>query len=446
MPCYHMTAKVIGRSAGRSATAAAAYRSASRIEDARTGLVHDYERKGGVVRDEVLLPRDAPERWLDRSELWNAVEAAERRKDSQLAREFELALPRELDRGEQWELARGWAERELVSRGMCADVCMHDKGDGNPHAHVMATTRELGPDGFGAKNRDWNDRALLEHWRESWERDQNAALERAYERARTPEAERAYVDCRSYEARGVDREPTRHEGPAVRAVEDRERGRCAAEGREYEPVTERARENERVRERNAAMERVRQALEGARRRMRELADRLRELNPHRERMERDVARVRAIVEECDRRGGLTASAMDAYDGLSRRERGMLHRELPEGSSRSLDALRDARHRERPLVERSPAPERQRGTRPRDAARAERDWRERGYVAIIDIESKRVVGKVGTRADDRGRAGEGSWSALLREAREAEGRAAGGGCGGSGRDGGRDRADDWDWSR
>ena len=432
MPCYHMTAKVIGRSAGRSATAAAAYRSASRIEDGRTGLVHDYERKGGVVRDEVLLPRDAPERWLDRSELWNAVEAAERRRDSQLAREFELALPRELSRGEQWELARGWAERELVSRGMCADVCMHDKGDGNPHAHVMATTRGCGPDGFGAKERGWNDKALLEHWRESWERDQNAALERAYERARTPEAERAYVDRRSYEARGIDREPTRHEGPAVRAAEDRERARCAAEGRAYEPVTERARENERVRERNAAMERVRQALEGARRRMRELADRLRELNPHRERMERDVARVRAIVEECDRRGGLTASAMDAYDGLSRRERGMLHRELPEGRSRSLDALRDARHRERPLVERPTAPERQRGTRPRDAARAEDDWRERGYVAIIDIDSGRVVGKV----DARGGRGE-----PPRGDRGAER---------GGRPDGRTdywgRTDDWDWGR
>ena len=149
MPSYHLCCKVISRGQGRSATAAAAYRAAERIYDRRTGLEHDYERKRGVVRSEVLLPRDAPERWLDHGELWNAVEAAETRSNSRLSREFELALPRELCRDEQFELARGWAERELVSRGMCADVCMHDRGDGNPHAHIMCATREAGPDGFG---------------------------------------------------------------------------------------------------------------------------------------------------------------------------------------------------------------------------------------------------------------------------------------------------------
>lgn len=254
MASYHMCCKVISRGQGRSATAAAAYRAAERIYDRRTGLEHDYERKRGVVRSEVLLPRDAPELYRDRGELWNAVEAAETRSNSRLSREFELALPRELCRDEQFELARGWAERELVSRGMCADVCMHDRGDGNPHAHIMCTTREAGPDGFGAKNRDWNDKALLVDLRKSWERDQNAALERSYERDRTPEAERSYVDCRSYAERGIDREPTRHEGPAVRAIEAREMGRCRDEGREYEPVTDRARENEQIMERNALVE------------------------------------------------------------------------------------------------------------------------------------------------------------------------------------------------
>lgn len=283
MASYHMCCKVISRGQGRSATAAAAYRAAERIYDRRTGLEHDYERKRGVVRSEVLLPRDAPERWLDRGELWNDVEIAERRCDSQVAREYELALPRELCRDEQFELACGWAERELVSRGMCADVCMHDRGDGNPHAHIMCTTRELVPDGFGAKNRGWNDKALLVDLRKSWERDQNRALERSYERDRTPEAERSYVDCRSYAARGIDREPTRHEGPAVRAMESRERERCAAEGREYAPVTDRARENERIRERNAMAERLREAIERTHQRIRELAQRLRELSRERER-------------------------------------------------------------------------------------------------------------------------------------------------------------------
>lgn len=255
MADYHLSAKIIGRSSGRSATAAAAYRAAERIFDRRTGIEHDYSRKQGVVRSEVLLPRDAPEPYRDRSELWNAVEESERRSNSQLAREFNAALPRELCRDEQFELARGWAERELVSRGMCADVCMHDRGDGNPHAHIMATTREVGPEGFTVKNRDWNDKALLVDLRKSWEREQNRALERSYERDRTPEVERSYVDCRSYAELGVDREPTRHEGPAVRAMESRERERCAAEGREYEPVTDRARENELIMERNALVER-----------------------------------------------------------------------------------------------------------------------------------------------------------------------------------------------
>lgn len=283
MASYHLCCKVISRGQGRSATAAAAYRAAERIYDRRTGLEHDYERKRGVVRSEVLLPRDAPEIYRDRGELWNAVEAAETRSNSRLSREFELALPRELCRDEQFDLARGWAERELVSRGMCADVCMHDRGDGNPHAHIMCTTREAGPDGFGAKNRGWDDKALLVDLRKSWEREQNRALERSYERDRTPEAERSYVDCRSYAERGIDREPTRHEGPAVRAIEAREMGRCRGEGREYEPVTDRARENEAVRERNAMAERIREAIERAHQRLRELAQRLRELSQERER-------------------------------------------------------------------------------------------------------------------------------------------------------------------
>lgn len=288
MASYHLCCKVISRGQGRSATAAAAYRAAERICDRRTGLEHDYERKRGVVRSEVLLPRDAPEIYRDRGELWNAVEAAETRSNSRLSREFELALPRELCRDEQFDLARGWAERELVSRGMCADVCMHDRGDGNPHAHIMCTTREAGPDGFGAKNRGWDDKALLVDLRKSWEREQNRALERSYERDRTPEVERSYVDCRSYAERGIDREPTRHEGPAVRAIEAREMGRCRDEGREYEPVTDRARENEAVRERNAMAERIREAIDRAHQRMRELAQRLRELSREREReRERD---------------------------------------------------------------------------------------------------------------------------------------------------------------
>ena len=394
MPSYHLCCKVISRGQGRSATAAAAYRAAERICDRRTGLEHDYERKRGVVRSEVLLPRDAPERWLDRGELWNAVEAAETRSNSRLSREFELALPRELCRDEQFELARGWAERELVSRGMCADVCMHDRGDGNPHAHIMCTTREAGPDGFGAKNRDWNDKALLVEWRKSWECDQNMALERHYERERTPERDRAYVDCRSYEARGIDREPTVHEGPAVRAIESRERERCAAEGREYAPVTDRARENEAVRERNAALERLREGIEWAQERARELARFLRIFDPQRERMRRNVEHVRDMARDMDGRGaGVTREARDAYDGLSRRERRMLHRACPRGLSPTIDRLSADRHARKPLVERSAERERERASADREAGRGRatgerrKPMRRRDYERAVDHEER-----------------------------------------------------------
>lgn len=394
MPSYHLCCKVISRGQGRSATAAAAYRAAERICDRRTGLEHDYERKRGVVRSEVLLPRDAPELYRDRCELWNAVEAAETRSNSRLSREFELALPRELCRDEQFELARGWAERELVSRGMCADVCMHDRGDGNPHVHIMCTTREAGPDGFGAKNRGWDDKALLVDLRKSWERDQNMALERAYERDRTPERERAYVDCRSYEARGIDREPTVHEGAAVRAMESRERERCAAEGREYAPVTDRARENEAVRERNAALERLREGIEWAQERARELARILRTFDPQRERMRRNVERVRDMARDMDGRGaGVTREAREAYDGLSRRERRMLRRACPRGLSPTIDRLSADRHARKPLVERSVERDRERASADREAGggqaagRHDKPMRRRDYERAVDHEER-----------------------------------------------------------
>ena len=394
MASYHMCCKVISRGQGRSATAAAAYRAAERIYDRRTGLEHDYERKRGVVRSEVLLPRDAPERWLDRGELWNAVEAAETRSNSRLSREFELALPRELCRDEQFDLARGWAERELVSRGMCADVCIHDRGDGNPHAHIMCTTREAGPDGFGAKNRDWNDKALLVDLRKSWERDQNAALERAYERDRTPERERVYVDCRSYADRGIEREATVHEGPAVRAMESRERERCAAEGREYAPATDRARENEQIMERNAALERLREGIEWARERAQELARFLRTFDPQRERMRRNVERVRDMARDMDGRGaGVTREAREAYDGLSRRERRMLHRACPRGLSPTIDRLSADRHARKPLVERSVERERERASADREVGRDQatgrggKPMRRRDYERAVEHEER-----------------------------------------------------------
>lgn len=217
MASYRFEAQIIGRGTGRSATAAAAYRAAARIADARTGDVHDYTRRRGVEHAEILLPRDAPEWMADRAALWNAVEAVEKRKDAQLVRELLLNLPHELDHAQRRELVREYLRGELVSRGMVADFSIHLPGrDGdnrNHHAHVMLTMRALTGDGFGPKAREWNQTDQLEGWRESWAAYQNRALERAGHSAR--------VDHRSLEARGIDREPEHHLGPAASAMERR---------------------------------------------------------------------------------------------------------------------------------------------------------------------------------------------------------------------------------
>ncbi|WP_179381796.1 MobQ family relaxase [Jannaschia marina] len=183
MAIYHLRASVISRSQGRSATAAIAYRVAERITDRRTGLVFDYAAKAGVEHTEILAPSHAPDWVSDRSELWNRVEEAETRKNSQVAREVRVALPDELSHAERVELVRGFVREQFVERGMVADVAIHAPGregdERNHHAHILLTTREVGENGFTAKNRDWNKVEVLASWREAWARDTNAALERA---------------------------------------------------------------------------------------------------------------------------------------------------------------------------------------------------------------------------------------------------------------------------
>lgn len=244
MAIYHMSIKIGGRSGGKSATAAAAYRAGDEVRDAEQERVYDYTSKRGVVHNEILLPEHAPEAWRDRATLWNAVQERERASNSQLYREFEIALPRELSRGDQLDLVRDWAKAELVARGMCCDIAIHDRNDGNPHAHIMTTTRPLDArGGWGAKEKkayvldehgervpvidpktgaqkiekktgrrvwmretvsanDWNDRARAEEWRASWARACNARLPNA-----------ARVDHRSFERRGIrDRVPGVHIG------------------------------------------------------------------------------------------------------------------------------------------------------------------------------------------------------------------------------------------
>ncbi|WP_174278841.1 Ti-type conjugative transfer relaxase TraA, partial [Sphingomonas bacterium] len=228
MALYHFSAKVIGRGAGSSAVAAAAYRSASRLHDERLDRHHDFSNKAGVVHSEVMLPDGAPGHLSDRAALWNAVEAGENRKDAQLAREIEFAIPRELDQAEGIRLAREFVRDEFVSRGMIADLNVHwdigPDGLAKPHAHVMLSMREVGTDGFGAKIRDWNRTELLEHWREAWGTHVNQRLAELDIDAR--------VDHRSLDAQGIDLEPQHKIGPAA--------SRMAADGLSLERVDEHA--------------------------------------------------------------------------------------------------------------------------------------------------------------------------------------------------------------
>lgn len=164
-------------------TAAAAYRAGTLIEDRRTGQVHDYDRRSGVVHAEIIAPENTPAWMTDRQALWNAVEAVERRKDAQLSREVQLALPHELDAAQRLALVRDYVRQAFVAHGMVADIAIHaphrQGDDRNHHAHVMLTMRAITAEGFGKKERAWNETAFIEHWRETWQEAVNRALERA---------------------------------------------------------------------------------------------------------------------------------------------------------------------------------------------------------------------------------------------------------------------------
>ena len=275
MASYHLSVKTVRRSQGRSATAAAAYRSAERIVCEREGRVHDYGRKQGVEATILVLPERAPEWAQDRERLWNAAEAAERRKDSVVAREWELALPAELDREGRLELAQAFAERLVARYGVAADVAIHAphrEGDQrNHHAHVLTTTRALEREGLGAKTVALDMRATgpaeITAMRELWAGMQNEALERAERERGLERGLLDRVDHRRLEvqreaalgrgererAEGLERAPEVKLGPAANAMERRAVREAEAEGIEYEPVTERGRQ---VHEARALRERL----------------------------------------------------------------------------------------------------------------------------------------------------------------------------------------------
>jgi ATP-dependent exoDNAse (exonuclease V) alpha subunit len=225
MAFFRLEAKIIGREKrGRSVIAAAAYRAGTKIRDELRGKIFDYTRRvKGVVQTATLAPDGAPEWVADPGKLWNSVEAGEKRKDAQLAREYILAVPPELSADAQFQTALDWAKKELVASGMVAEVFLHHTRSGNnPHVHILTTMRKMEGDKFSAKKAiEWNDVKLLKQQRRSWADTVNAALEAAGRPER--------VDHRSLRDQGLDRLPQPKIGPEATAmkrkglVEDPER-------------------------------------------------------------------------------------------------------------------------------------------------------------------------------------------------------------------------------
>ena len=229
MAIYYFNASVISRSAGRSATASAAYRAAEKIKDNRTGEIHDYRKKKGVDEKIILAPKSAPYWIQNREQLWNEVERVEYRINSQLAREIQLAIPRELNRAQQVELVKEYAENLFVREGMIADVAFHELNSHNPHAHIMLTMREIDENGFKRnKNRDWNKKQLLEKQRSAWSVYANHALEKAGINER--------IDHRTLAEQGINRIPQIHLGSAVTAM--MKRGVATERGELYQQIAE----------------------------------------------------------------------------------------------------------------------------------------------------------------------------------------------------------------
>ena len=239
MAIYHLSIKIISRGKGKSAVAAASYRSGEKIKNEYDGIVHDFTRKGGIAHTEILLPQNAPQEFSDRRTLWNSVEKIEKSKNSQLAREIEIALPKELNREKQIELVREYVKENFVKVGMCADIALHDKNDGNPHAHILLTMRPLNEDKtWGAKSKkeyildengekvklkngnyktrkintvDWNEQDKAEEWRKTWADITNKYLEE--------NSIQEKVDHRSYQRQGIEEIPTIHLGVSASQME-----------------------------------------------------------------------------------------------------------------------------------------------------------------------------------------------------------------------------------
>jgi hypothetical protein len=218
---YSFNCKMVQRSKGQSAVAAAAYQAGEKLRDQRTGRKYQYhKKKQGVAWSEILVPENSPIWATERGELWNRVEAAEKRVDGQAARRIILALPKELSDHHRQEFARRYIQEQFVDRGMVADYSIHlpcpKKNNDNHHLHLLLTTRDIGPDGFGTKNRNWNQKKMLEDWREKWAAATNAALEKA--------GFKGMWDHRTLAEQGIDRLPQVHLGQSSLEMESRGQG------------------------------------------------------------------------------------------------------------------------------------------------------------------------------------------------------------------------------
>lgn len=291
MASYHCSVKPVSRGAGRSGTAAAAYRAGVCLKDERTGEVHDYTRKQGIEHAELIFPSGVN---MSRDELWNAAEGAEKRKDARIAREFELALPAELTKEQRRELATGFARHLVEQYGVAADVALHEpnrKGDQrNHHAHILITTRQISAQGLENKtDLEQEDKALraqgkdtgrqqIEILRGIWAAQCNMALQRAGSHER--------VSHKSLKAQGIEREPTSHLGPVATAME--RRGERSERGNMNIPQG-----NQAEREELAALEQRQSGISAAKNNARQLRQeqaRLAAEAQHRAELERDRQR------------------------------------------------------------------------------------------------------------------------------------------------------------
>lgn len=375
MAIYHCSIGIKGRSKGDSAVGSSAYRAGVKLKDEETGVTYDYTKKRGVVYNEVMLPQNAPKEYQNREVLWNEVEKVEKQPKAQLARDIEVGFPIEMSREQQIQCVRDYVQNNFVKEGMCADIALHDKKDGNPHAHILLTMRGIKENGeWDAKKRsvfkldengeripvidektgeqkirdrgekgiefvwkretiptnDWNEQYKAEEWRKAWAEECNKYL-----------SQEQKIDHRSYKRQGIDKIPTIHEGHKARKMEK--------EG----AVSDRCEINRQIAERNARNERLKEITKKI------VQDKVREINGQLERIRDDFRR------KFRRDASRDARPVSELVGNGSGERETLYRErqAQSGSRETQCGERQAEWRKRE------AEQREQQTQPRESVLA-----------------------------------------------------------------------------